>query len=341
MPGTGNPAPLLDGRYRLGQWLGGGGMADVYRGVDVRLDRKVAVKVFRSGTDHAGRARFEEEARLLARLNHPGLVPVYDSSASGAEPYLVMQLIEGETLAEILDRRTLTAGHAIEIGRRLCEVLAHVHANGIVHRDVKPSNILVSADDRVYLADFGVSRLVEAVGRMTGSGIVMGTTTYMAPEQVRDADVSYPADVYSLALVLLECLTGEVEYPGVGVESAVARLARSPEIPDGPEILTSVLKAMTRFEPERRPTAEQCAAWLSGQPPAGLKGITTRGARQPSVTARWVLFAAAAGVVIMAVVWFLLPADSVPAPTLPPAHGQPGRERLPADLATLRKLVGR
>lgn len=343
------PDALLDDRYELGSCMGGGGMADVYRATDVRLHRSVAVKVFRSGADRAGRARFEDEAKLLARLNHPGLVPVHDASATGPRPYLVMQLVEGETLEEVLERGALPADRVAEIGRRLSEVLAYVHDNGIVHRDVKPSNVLISRDGRVFLADFGVSRLVDAVGRMTSSGIVMGTTTYMSPEQVRDGEIGFATDVYSLGLVLLECATGQREYPGVGAETAVARLSRPPLIPEElPEPLAGALRAMTVDEAHLRPSAQRCAAILAGQeePPAPVAPQRVPSPAEPDEPAshrlRWAL-AVGAALAALVVAWLLLPAEPVepPAVPLPPVHGPPGPERLPEDLANLEELVQR
>lgn len=346
--GRDQPEALLDDRYELGSCMGGGGMADVYRATDVRLHRSVAVKVFRSGADRAGRARFEDEAKLLARLNHPGLVPVHDASATGPRPYLVMQLVEGETLEEVLERGALPADRIAEIGHRLSEVLAYVHDNGIVHRDVKPSNVLISRDDRVFLADFGVSRLVDAVGRMTSAGIVMGTTTYMSPEQVRDGDIGFATDVYSLGLVLLECATGEREYPGVGAETAVARLSRPPLIPEElPEPLAGALRAMTVDEAHLRPSARRCAAILAGQeePPAAVapQQVPEPVESSPSESHRlWWVLAVGAALAALVVTWLLLPTAPVePAVPLPPVHGPPGLERLPEDLANLEELVQR
>ncbi|WP_190822889.1 serine/threonine-protein kinase [Saccharopolyspora pogona] len=257
--------PLLGERYRLGARLGSGGMADVYRAMDTRLQRVVAAKCFRSGTDAAGRERFAEEARILAGLSHPGLVTVHDFSASEDELYLIMELVEGPTLSEVIAEGPLPPEQVADLGGQLASVLAHVHDNGIVHRDVKPSNVLISNDGKTFLTDFGISRLADAVARMTSSGIIVGTATYMAPEQVSGGDVGHPVDVYALGLVLLECVTGKVEYPGAGAESAVARLVRAPEVPIGiPAHLHRALLAMTAAGPERRPTAAQSADLLSG-----------------------------------------------------------------------------
>ncbi|CAM01398.1 protein kinase-like protein [Saccharopolyspora erythraea NRRL 2338] len=352
---------VLGGRYRLGACLGGGGMADVYRAMDTRLERLVAVKVFRSGTDETGRSRFEEEARLLAGLSHPGLVPVFDYSAGGDELYLVMQLVEGQTLADILESGPLPPAQVADLGHRLADVLAYVHANGIVHRDVKPSNVLVARDGRVYLADFGISRLIDAVGRMTSSGAIMGTATYMAPEQVRGTGVGHAVDVYALGLVLLECVTGRTEYPGAGPESALARLTRSPFVPDSlPEPLRGILRAMTATAPHERPSAERCADLLSGEATDLIPAVPAETPRPPTrqIAAeelvreaapapepkrrrwQWPLAGVGAVAAVVALLLFLQPPpEPAPGPTLPPASGPPGVARLPEDLANLESLV--
>ncbi|RKT86621.1 Serine/threonine protein kinase [Saccharopolyspora antimicrobica] len=343
-------APLLGGRYRLGTRIGSGGMADVHRAMDTRLQRVVAAKVFRSGADAAGRERFAEEARILAGLSHPGLVTVHDFSAGADELYLIMELVEGRTLADEVHHGALPPQRVAEIGSRLADVLAHVHDNGIVHRDVKPSNVLIAGDGSVYLADFGISRLAAAAGRMTSSGVLIGTATYMSPEQVSGGEVGYPADVYALGLVLLECATGRVEYPGSGAESAVARLVRSPEVPlELPSGLHRALLLMTGSDPARRPTAAECADLLAGRSTDVIPRIqSTRPVTQllpkPQPEPRrslkpWLFAGTGLGVLLVAlIVFFTLP--SAPEPkSLPPVSGPPGVERLPEDLATLEGLI--
>ncbi len=258
-----DPRPhLADGRYVLDERLGGGGTADVYRALDTRLNRSVAIKLFRPGAGTSAEHRFREEAQLLGPLEHPCLVTVYDAAVENGRAYVVLQLIDGVTLGRRLVQGPLNPKQVVEVGARLADVLAYVHSKGIVHRDVKPSNVLVD-ETNVYLADFGISRLLNAKHN-TASGLAVGTAAYMAPEQVRGLRVGPAADVYSLGLVLLECLTGRVEYPGSTVEAAIARLSRRPRISAGlPAPLRHVLCAMTETDPERRPTAARCANALA------------------------------------------------------------------------------
>jgi len=249
---------LVAGRYRLVGVLGSGATAQVYRAVDTRLGRTVAVKVFRTGTDSPAARRLASEARLLASLRHPGLVSVYDAGTDDGRPYVVMTLVDGETLRERLARGPLAPGTCGRLGAALAGVLAHVHAAGIIHRDVKPSNVLLDRAGLPYLTDFGISRLLDST-RVTTTGMVVGTAAYMAPEQVRGELVGPEADVYALGLVLLECVTGQVEYPGTMLETAVARLSRPPRVPAGlPLPLRDVLVAMTAAAPEARPSAARC-----------------------------------------------------------------------------------
>jgi serine/threonine protein kinase len=256
-PGEGG---LLDGRYRLGVMLGSGGVAEVYRAFDERLHRDVAVKLFRGDVADALH-RHEDEMRTLARLDHPSLVTVLDAGEDDAShrPYLVMTLVEGPTLAEELRYGPLPSDRVAEIGIALADGLAYVHSQGLIHRDVKPANVLISADGRVHLADFGISRLVDA-SHVTNAGEVVGTPAYFAPEQVAGEPVGPPADVYALGLVLLECLTGRREYEGTPMEVAMARLSRPPTIaPTLPVAWRDVLGGMTARLPSARLSASQVA----------------------------------------------------------------------------------
>ncbi len=258
---------LLGGRYELGPLLGRGGMADVHLATDTVLGRDVAAKVFKPHVEDVDRT--SSEVRLLASLNHPGLVSLYDAgTADGGSPWLVMELIDGPTLAACCVDGSLGPDRVATFGADLAEALAHCHERGVVHRDVKPANILITSSDRAKLTDFGIARLVDAA-RHTATGLTVGTAPYFSPEQVRGTEVGPPSDVYSLGLVLLECLTGRREYAEQNaVACAVARLHRSPDVPPSlpapwPELLT----AMTADEPAERPTAAEVATILRGSIP--------------------------------------------------------------------------
>ncbi|GAA1289656.1 serine/threonine-protein kinase [Saccharothrix xinjiangensis] len=254
---------VVGSRYALGDLYGSGGMAEVYRAFDTRLDRKVAIKFFQGEATPEDRIRLEREAEVLGALRCPGLVEVYDTGVHQGRPYFVMQPVEGGTLRRRM-REPLAPAVVAHLGAQVAEVLAHVHANGVVHRDVKPSNILLdTAGRRAYLADFGLA-LQAQVTRVTRSGVLVGTAGYLSPEQVRGADVSPAADVYALGLVLVECLTGRPEYPGGDTEAALARLHREPRVPtDLPGGFTAALTAMTATDPGRRPSAAECARLLT------------------------------------------------------------------------------
>ncbi|GAB2822849.1 serine/threonine-protein kinase [Lentzea nigeriaca] len=254
---------VIDNRFVVGSLLGSGGMAEVYRAYDRATTSSVAIKVFTGPGLPDDELRLEREATMLASLECPGLIPVYASGSVSRRPYFVMREITGGTLRQRM-REPLPPRFVARIGGQIAAVLDHVHGLGVVHRDIKPSNILLDDEEKqAYLADFGLA-LVPEVTRVTTSGVLVGTAGYLAPEQVRGSDVGPEADVYSLGLVLLECLTGRSEYPGGDAEAALARLARPPRIPiDLPLAWVSLLSAMTDMEPARRPTAAQCSRSLS------------------------------------------------------------------------------
>lgn len=349
----------LAGRYRLVRLLGRGGMADVFEAVDDVLGRRVAVKVFRPGVDPAGsELRQQTEIRTLAALNHPRIVTVYDAGADDGMAYVVMQLVEGRSLADACGQGSLTApAEVARIGAMLAEALAHVHAHRFIHRDVKPANVLLDAEGAAYLSDFGIVRLLDA-SRLTATGLV-GTAAYLAPEQVRGQDVTPAADVYSLGLVLLECLSGQREYPGASVEAALARLSRQPRIPPAsPRGWRDLLTAMTAADPYERPTAEQVAERLRRlavtAEPARAEPADAgpqRTAQLPMVTTRPMVRRSGSPVLVAAMLVVLLLVGVVAAtasyrqgdrardrdaPTAPP-----GLDRLPADLDELRDAVRR
>ena len=260
---TSEPTVLAE-RYDLGEVIGRGGMAEVYRATDRVLHRAVAVKVLRdTADDESDRLRFTAEARTLARLSHPGLVMVLDAGTTSERPYLVMELVEGQTLAKCCSGQPLEPARVANIGAQLADALAYAHDEGVVHRDVKPGNVLLDAADRVKLADFGIARLIGDTVRHTRTGHAIGTAAYLAPEQVQGGDISPAVDVYSLGLVLLESLTGERAFPGSPTESALARLQRQPAVPAWlPADWQRLLTAMTALEPGHRPDARAAAGEL-------------------------------------------------------------------------------
>ena len=207
---------MLDGRYRVATKIATGGTSTVYRGLDTRLDRPVALKVMdsRYAGDQQFLTRFQMEARTVARLKDPGLVAVYDQGIDGRHPFLVMELVEGGTLRELLTERGPMPPHAVAaVLRPVLGGLAAAHRAGLVHRDVKPENVLISDEGEVKIADFGLVRAVAAAG-ITSTSVILGTAAYLSPEQVRDGDASPRSDVYSAGIVAYELLTGQTPFSG-------------------------------------------------------------------------------------------------------------------------------
>jgi serine/threonine protein kinase len=268
------PNQLLDRRYELHELIGAGSTGSVYRAVDTRLDRPVAVKLFHPSAAGDLR-RFSSEARTLASLDHPNLVRLLDAGDMVTNPYLVMDLVDGPNLAGYLSNRpeqseSPSAGpalpvHAVaRIGHGIASALAYIHRRTLVHRDVKPANVLIGRDGVPRLTDFGIARLLDATA-MTATGLTLGTPAYMAPEQLESPrEVGPAADVYALGLVLLECLTGERAFPGTPIEACSARLLRSPELPTKLDSRwRDLLGAMTARNPLDRPKSQEAVEHLS------------------------------------------------------------------------------
>ncbi len=211
---------LLDGRYRVGTRIATGGTSTVYRGLDERLDRPVACKVMdlRYAGDQQFLTRFQLEARAVARLKDPGLVAVYDQGFGTphdpGQPFLVMELVEGGTLRELLNERGPMPPHAVAaVLRPVLGALGIAHRAGLVHRDVKPENILISDDGDVKVVDFGLVRAIAAAG-ITSTNVILGTAAYLSPEQVRDGNAGPASDVYGVGVLTYELLTGHTPFTG-------------------------------------------------------------------------------------------------------------------------------
>ncbi len=262
---------LIGGRYRLTAPIASGGMADVWRATDLTLGREVAVKLLRKSVmnDPVVAERFRREAKALAKLTHPNIVPLYDTIQENGQVALVMRFINGMSLRELLDKRgdhenpgSLGVYTTVHIGRSIAAALAKAHAENLVHRDIKPGNILIMPNGDVLLTDFGIAKPLKSSETddtdLTRAEIMMGTAKYLSPEQVQGRPLDGRADMYALGLVLYECLAGNVPFKGENDQAtAIARLTRDPTPlqglrPDVPSTVLAVIHRMLRRKPENR-----------------------------------------------------------------------------------------
>ena len=305
---------ILGGRYRLENVLAEGGMAVVWRATDLQLRREVAIKLLKDSVinDRMVAERFRREGIALARLHHPHIMPVYDCIEEGSQVALVMRLIQGQSLRELLDSQRATNGNkahtmsvytTVHIGKAIASALAVVHHEGIVHRDIKPGNIMMVRTGEIWLTDFGIAKGVKSNENdetdLTRADLMMGTAKYLSPEQVQGKELDGRADIYSLGLVLYECLAGHVPFKGENDQQvAIARLQRDPTPLGGvrhdvPSTVIEVIHKMLRRKPENRyQSADDVVEALdnalrhvhdAATPPAGLDGTdrSRSGGRTP------------------------------------------------------------
>ncbi|MGV9563396.1 protein kinase domain-containing protein [Streptomyces sp. NPDC003480] len=256
---------VLGGRYELIERLGQGGMGTVHRGVDQRLRRTVAVKLLSPALAHdpQSRARFRREAHAAAALNHPAVATIHDvgeePDPDGPRPYLVMEYVEGTTLAEALRDGPLPVAEAVTAACAVLDALCHSHERGIVHRDIKPSNIMLAGPDTVKVLDFGIAKaFTEAATRITGSGAAIGTPAYLSPEQINGAEIDHRADLYAMGCLLHELLTGQPPFRGASPFAVMHQhLLAEPEPvsrlrPQVPPAVEAVIQRALRKDPEER-----------------------------------------------------------------------------------------
>jgi serine/threonine-protein kinase len=326
------------GPYRIVEPLGRGGMASVYKAYEAKLDRYVALKVLPREFLHDPNfaQRFDQEAQVIARLEHPNIIPIYNYGLEEAEgiPWMAMRLIPSGSLSDLLKRERLPRARAVAILRGVADALDYAHGKRIVHRDVKPQNVLLDEAARVYLADFGIAKILESSGGLTASGMITGTPQYMAPEQATGLKIGPPADVYALGIMAYEMLTGRVPFSADTPVAVLMKHVQEPLPLPGPDVvpeamLRALLKAAAKKPEERWSSAGAFVDALAAG--VGAPGATPTWADVPTLEVPRTLPAPEAPPTVVSPVTRPAPG---PPPPLPPRPASPRPSPLPTQRKT-------
>ncbi len=265
-------AETFANRFRILETIGRGGLGTVYKALDTHFQRLVALKVLRFSPDAESRQRFLKEADVLARLNHPNIVRVYDAGEAGGLPYLALEYVEGQNLQQIVkEDRRLDAAKAVYIVLQVGKALEYAHSRGVVHRDVKPSNILISTQGQVFLTDFGLA-IAPGSATLTGAGTIAGTVGYMSPEQAMGKPLDARSDIFSLGVVLYELWTGRPPFSGVTLVDVLRQIIEqepprprelNPSVPVAPSVEEALRRSLAKQPEQRFLTAEQLVTALA------------------------------------------------------------------------------
>ncbi len=340
--------PTKIGRYEIRGELGRGGMATVYRAYDPSFEREVAIKVLPRELLHDPQfqERFRREIKTIAALEHPAIVPVYDVGEEDGVPYFVMRYMSGGSLTQWINRGKFSLEDAARIIERISSALAYAHKNGLIHRDLKPDNILFDSNGDPFISDFGVAKLTDSASSMTGSGII-GTPAYMSPEQAQGEKVDNRSDIYGLGVIIFQMLSGQQPYSattpmGVAVKHITEPVPEILQVdPSLPPITDKIIKtAMAKNRDERYPTATDLAHALNEaahttQPAPAIAGRQARASTGGSSKMGLILGGAAGLVIVLAVAGFVF-GKQLFAPPAPTATAAPTETAVPTATAAVQ-----
>ena len=332
-------ARTLEGRYEITRLLGRGGMAVVFLAQDLVLERQVAIKVLPPDMTRDAQlvTRFQQEAKTAAKLDHPNIIPIYRVESEEGLVYIVMKYVSGQSLEDLLARGPLPIARVRHVLREAALALGHAHRRRIVHRDVKPANIMLDDDGRVILTDFGISKAVQDTGQLTGTGTIIGTPHYMAPEQAKGKEVDGRADQYALAIVGHRILTGKLPFDGPAhsilyqqvFEQPPAVLDRRPDTPG--DLRVALDRALAKDAKARFKTMEDFASAISGER-SGPTTVVSEPVKSPTPVkpagdhGAGVFVALGTLAVIAVAAWFALPGFQRVVERNPASRSAPVRE---------------